>query len=142
MSCLGDRGYRITYTVYLPAPLSTLVPRLKDFLGSLEEQLSTSTVIEHALRDAKQRRHAVMIGNAGVNVLAVFALFHTGSQVYVQEIVVADPTEVAWKFEELAPGGRVGQWQTTIPMNFWTNTQAIIDAIADKRAKLPVISCP
>lgn len=137
VSCLGDRGYRITYTVYLPAPLSTLVPRLKDFLGSLQEQFPTRTAIEHALRDAEQRRHAVMIGNTDVNVLPVSALFHPGSQVYVQDIVAADPTEVAWKFEEPAPGGRGDQWQTTIPMNFWTNTQAIIDAIADKRAKLP-----
>jgi hypothetical protein len=136
IACLGNRGYRITFTVYLPQPLTALVPRLKEFLSSPQEQPTTRTAVERALRDAERLRHAVMIGDAGTGAVPEPTLFHHGSQVYVEHIVPADAAEVNCKFEEPAPGVQ-GKWQTVIPMNFWTTTQAIIDAIADKRADLP-----
>jgi hypothetical protein len=135
-ACLGARGYRVTFTVYLSAPLSTLVPGLQDFLGALKGQQVARTGIECALRDAKQRRHAVLIGDTDASMLPEPVLFHHGSQVYVEHIVPADPIEVDCEFREPAPGGRQGQWQTVIPMSFWTDTQALVAAIADKRVKL------
>ncbi len=131
IGCLGTKGYRITFTVYLPGPRSTLIPRLKDFLGSPQGQPVTQAAIEHALRGREQGRHAAMIGDASV--LPDPSLFHDASQAYVEPIVPADPAEVNCEFEEPGTGG---QWHPFIPMSAWTNTQAIINAIADKRAKL------
>lgn len=126
------KGYRITFTVYLPGPRSSLIPRLKDFLGSPEGQPVTQAAIKRALRKAEQSRHAERIGDVGV--LPDPSLFHDASQVYIEHIVPADPAEVNCEFEELGPGGR---WHPFIPISVWTNAEAIIDAIEDKRAALP-----
>ncbi len=131
-ACLGATGYRVTSTVYLPGPLSALVPHIKEFLRSPQELQVTRTAVEHALRDAERRRHAVMIGDTDTSVLPQPVLFHPASQVYVEHTVPADAAEFNCMFRELAQG----RWRPAIPMSFWTDTQAIIDAITDKRAKL------
>ncbi len=128
VACFGNKGYRFTFTVYLSQPLTALVPRLKAFLKSPQEQQLIRAVIEDALREAERSKYAAMTEG-----LPDSAFFHRGSQVYVEPIVPADAAEVDYKFEEPAQG----QWRTVIPMSFWTNAQAIVDAIADKRVSLP-----
>lgn len=133
VACVGDRGYRITFTIYQTVGLTDLVPRIKEFLRTPGDQATAKKAIERALRDAQRDRHAAMIGNVEADSTP---LFRWASQVYVEPVTPTVLTDVNYKFEEPVPGGSAYQWQTPIPKVFWTDAQAVIDAIQDKRAKL------
>jgi hypothetical protein len=132
MACVGPRGYRVTYTIYQAVGITELVPRIKEFLRSNGDQAAVRAAVEKALRKAEHDGKAAMIGDGEQDSTS---LFRWASQVYVQLIPPTAPTQVEYKLEEPAPDGSDGQWRTPIPKVFWTDAQAMIDAVAGKRAK-------
>ncbi|HLY22025.1 MAG TPA: hypothetical protein VKT83_06110 [bacterium] len=133
VTCLGARGYRVTFTIYQTVGLIDSVPLIKEFLRSSGDQTAVRTAIERALRTAERDRRAAMIG---VREQDPTPLFRWASHVYVELITPAASTEVEYKFKEPVPGGDAYEWRTPIPRVFWTDTRSLIDAIADKQAKL------
>jgi hypothetical protein len=127
---LGDRGYRITFTVYLAEHRDTLIHRLKEFLRSAHLQKALKQSIERALRKAGSSKMAecVAAGDEATNLPVIGA----GSTVRIIPVSPACPADVDWDLYECASG----EWIRFISRDLWTDTWALAAGLQAKRAKL------
>ncbi len=133
--CLGQKGYRVKFTIYFRDLFSSVAPRLQTFLRSANGQQFLEESVQTILQEAASSRLAHQIPLSALP--DEHGFLHPGSQVYVATIPTWQENEYECDCKEPSSPDSPGSWRTVITSNFGTTQQALIGGIDAKRASMP-----